>query len=92
MVHAELTGSGAYFPRKHSRKVANILASRLKKAISKIIGPNTHAPIPDWQILHGALIANKYIDSHFKSNQMGVLCKLDIGKACDHGCGNYDHS
>ncbi|RVW63723.1 putative ribonuclease H protein [Vitis vinifera] len=36
------------------------------------------------QILYAVLIANEVVDSRLKSNQGGVLCKLDIKKAYDH--------
>ena len=36
------------------------------------------------QILDAVLLANAAVDFRLKSNQRGVLCKLDIEKTYDH--------
>jgi len=57
--------------------LAKVLASRLVKAVGKVVGPNQ-------VIWDDALIANECVDSYIKSWQGGVFSKLDIEKACDH--------
>lgn len=41
------------------------------------------------QILDVVLIANEVVDSMLKSNDHGVLCKLDIAKAYDQVNWNF---
>lgn len=65
------------------KSLAKVLALRLRKAFGKIVSPNQHVFIHGRQILDVALIATEFIDSYFKTNILGVLCKLDIERACD---------
>ncbi|GKD18974.1 transposon TX1 uncharacterized [Tanacetum coccineum] len=68
--------------------ISKILANRLAKVISSVIGPNQTAFIVARQILNGCLIANEIIrmDSIEKSNFL--LFKVDFEKAFD--CVNWN--
>ena len=61
-----------------------MLANRIKKVIGKVISKPQNAFVEGRQILDAVLIANEVVDSRLKSNQGGVLCKLDIEKTYDH--------
>jgi len=50
----------------------------------KVMGSNQYAFILGCQILDAALVANECIDSFIKTENSGILCKFDIGKAYDH--------
>ena len=52
--------------------------------VGEVVSPNQRAFISGRQILDASLIANEYIDFYLKSNQLGILCKLDIKKAYDN--------
>ena len=65
--------------------LAKVLANRLKKVTGKVIMESQNAFVEDRQILDAMLIANEVMDSRLKSNEGGVLCKLDIEKVYDHG-------
>ncbi|RVW35863.1 hypothetical protein CK203_084632 [Vitis vinifera] len=60
--------------------LAKELANRLKKVMGKVISKSQNAFVEDRQILDTILIANEAVDSRLKSNEGGVLCKLDIEK------------
>ncbi|RVW33470.1 putative ribonuclease H protein [Vitis vinifera] len=64
--------------------LAKVLANSIKKVMGKVISKPQNAFVEGRQILDAALIANEVVDSRLKSNQGGVLCKLDIEKAYDH--------
>ena len=51
--------------------------------VGKVVSPKQHAFISGRPILDASLIATECIEFYLKSNQSGILCKLDIEKAYD---------
>lgn len=64
--------------------IAKTLTRRLKLVMKGLISQPKRAFIEGHQILDSVLIANECIEDRWGSRRAGVLCKLDVEKACDH--------
>jgi hypothetical protein len=64
--------------------IAKVLANKLKGVLEKVISKRQSAFIKGRQILDPILIANESLDNRRRSEEPGILCKMDVEKAYDH--------
>ena len=69
--------------QKRKKLLAKVLANRIK-VVGKVVSNFQNAFVEGRQILVVVLIANEAFDLLLKSNESGLLCKLDIEKVYDH--------
>lgn len=70
------------------KQLAKVLANRLKE-VGKVVPLSQNSFVMGREILDVVLIADKAINLLLKSNECGVLCKLDIEKTYDHVNWNF---
>ena len=66
------------------KRLAKVLANRLKGCLSKVISKAQNAFVEGRQILDAMLVANEVFDSVVRGNSSAIMCKLDLEKAYDH--------
>lgn len=64
--------------------LCEVLANRLGEVVGSIMSKLQNTFVKGTQILNSVFIANECLDSKLKSGTVGILCKLDMEKACDH--------
>ncbi|WMV50523.1 hypothetical protein MTR67_043908 [Solanum verrucosum] len=65
--------------------ISKVLTERLKGVVNKLVDSQQMSFIKGRQIMDAALVSNEVVDSRLTQKKLGILCKLDIEKAYDHG-------
>jgi hypothetical protein len=64
--------------------ISKVLANKLRLVMNNIISTLQNSFVKGKQILDSVLIANESLDFCLKSEDPGLLCKLDMENAYDH--------
>lgn len=54
--------------------------------LGEVIGKSQNVFVEGRQIFDAVVMANEVVDELVGQKREGVLCKLDMEKACDHVC------
>lgn len=64
--------------------VSKVRAGRLKMAMGKLVSPFQHAFVEGPQTFDAAIIASEVVDFCLKKGGNGLICELDMERACNH--------
>ena len=62
----------------------DVLTNRSKKVVGKMVSCSRNVFVGGRQILDASFITNEAIDLLQKSNVLGLICQVNIEKACDN--------